>query len=115
MCAVATTTCLAAFSVSRVTIHRLFQLAVPIEHEGKPAMYWSLPKISQKVMKTKLRNVKLINVDGISIVSSLNLTYMHTRLEELFGNNEWFGSIQKCAICSSTTTSEWNLSSQKIT
>ena len=35
---------LAAFNVG---IHRLFQL--PIEHSGKTATYWSLPKASQKV------------------------------------------------------------------
>ena len=26
------------------------------------------------------------------MVSSLNLAYMHLRLEELFGGNEWFGA-----------------------
>ena len=30
-------------------------------------------------------------VDEISMVSSLNLAYMHLRLEELFGGDEWFG------------------------
>ena len=35
--------------------------------------------------------VKLIVVDEISMVSSLTLTYMHLRLEELFGGDEWFG------------------------
>ena len=43
-------------------------------------------------MKTKLRSVKLIIVDEISMVSSLTLTYMHLRLEELFGGDDWFGS-----------------------
>ena len=65
---------------------------MPIEHEGKSATYWSLPKASQKVMRTTLRNVKFIIVDEVSMVSSLNLAYMHLRLEELFGTNEWFGS-----------------------
>ena len=74
---------LAAFNVGGLTIHRLFQL--PIEHEGKTAGYWSLPKVSQKVMKKQLLNVKLIIVDEISMVSSLNLAYMHLRLEELSG------------------------------
>ncbi len=64
-CAIAAPTGLAAFNVGGVTIHRLFQL--PIEHEGKAAGYWSLPKASQKVMKTTLRHVK------ISMVSSLTL------------------------------------------
>ena len=59
--------------------------------EGKWAEYWSLSKVSQKVMKTKVHSVKLIVVDEISMVSSLTLTYMHLRLEELFGGDEWFG------------------------
>ena len=71
-------------------MHRLFQL--PIEHEGKAAVYWSLPKASQKVLKTTLRNVKMVVIDEVSMLSSLNLAYMHLRLEKLFGGNEWFGS-----------------------
>ena len=90
MCAVAAPTGLAAFNVGGITIHRLFQL--PIEHEGKAAGYWSLPRCSQKVMKTTLCNVKMIIVDKVSMVSSLNLAYMHLRLEEMFGGNDWFGS-----------------------
>ena len=89
-CAITAPTGLAAFNVGGNTIHRVFQL--PIQHEGKSATYWSLPKASQKVMRTTLRNVKFIIVDEISMVSSLNLAYMHLRLEELFGTNEWFGS-----------------------
>ena len=83
-----------SFNVGGNTIHRVFQL--PIEHEGKSATYWSLPKASQKVMRTTLRNVKFMYVDEVSMVSSLNLAYMHLRLEEVFGTNEWFGS----KICS---------------
>ena len=54
--AVAAPTGLAAFIVGGVTIHRLLQL--PIEHEGKTAGYWSLPRKSQKIMCTILRDVK---------------------------------------------------------
>ena len=43
-------------------------------------------------MKTTLRNMKMIIIDEVSMVSSLNLAYMHLRLEELFGGTEWFGS-----------------------
>ena len=89
-CAIAAPTGLAAFNVGGITIHRLFQL--PIEHEGKAAEYWALPKSSQKVMKTTLRSVKIIIVDEVSMVSSLNFAYMHLRLEELFGSHDWFGS-----------------------
>ena len=72
-----------------VTIHRLFQL--PIEHEGREAGYWSLPKAAQKVMKTALRSLKVLIIDEISMVSSLNLAYIHMKLEELFGASDWFG------------------------
>ena len=73
-----------------LSIHRLFQL--PVEHEGKSATYWSLPKPSQKVMKNTLCHVKVFIIHDISMVSSLNLAYIHMRLEELFGGGEWFGS-----------------------
>ena len=56
------------------------------------AGYGSLSKSSQKVMKTKLCHVKLIIIDEVSMVSSLNLAYINLRLEDLFGGDEWFGS-----------------------
>ncbi len=34
----------------------------------------------------------MLIVDEISMVSSLTLSYMHLRLEELFGGCDWFGS-----------------------
>ena len=89
-CAIIVSTGLAAFNVGGATIHRLFQL--PVEHDSKTAGYWSLPKSSQKVMRSTLRSVKLFVIDEVSMVSSLNLAYIHLRLEELFGGNEWFGS-----------------------
>ena len=89
-CAVAAPTGLAAFNVGGVTIHRLLQL--PIKHEGKTAGYWSLPKESQKIMRAILRDVKLLFVDEVLMLSNLNLVYMHLRLEEVFGGDRWFGS-----------------------
>ena len=88
-CAITAPTGLAPFNVGGVTIHRLFQL--PIEHEGKEAGYWSLSKAAQKVMRTALRSLKVLIIDEVSMVSSLNLAYIHMRLEELFGGNDWFG------------------------
>ena len=92
-CAVAAPTGLAAYNVGGVTVHRLFQL--PIEHEGKTAGYWSLSKVAQKVMRTNLRSLKLIIIDETSMLSSLNLAYIHLRLEELFGGagDDYFGSM----------------------
>ena len=88
-CAVVAPTGLAAFNVGGLTIHRLFQL--PVEHDAKTASYWTLSKDARKVMKTTLHSVKLFIVDEISMVSSLNLAYMHLRLDELFGGDNWFG------------------------
>ena len=82
---------LAAFNVGGVTIHHLFQL--PIEHEGQTAGYWSLPKTSQKIMRTTFQHAKLFIIDEVSMLSSLNLAYLHLRLEELFGTDNWFGSM----------------------
>ena len=50
---VAAPTGLAAFNVGGLTIHRLL-IQLPIEHEGKTDGYWSLPKVSLKVMKKQL-------------------------------------------------------------
>ena len=89
-CAVAAPTGLAAFNVGGVTIHRLLQL--PIEHENNTA-YWSLPKESRKVLYATLKSMKLLIIDEISMVSNLNLAYLHLRLEEIFGGSDWFGSM----------------------
>ena len=89
-CAVVAPTGLAAFNIGGVTVHRLFHL--PVEHEGKTAGYWPLAEDSRKVMKTTLRHVKVVIIDEVSMVSSLTLAYIHLRLEEIFGGEEWFGS-----------------------
>ena len=89
-CAIVAPTGLAAFNVGGLTIHRLFQL--PIEHEGKTAGYWSLPKDTQKKFQTTFRPLKIIIVDEVSMVSNLNLTYLHLRLDDIYGSNDWFGS-----------------------
>ena len=30
-------------------------------------------------------------IDEVSMVSSLNLTYIHVHLQEIFGGDKWFG------------------------
>jgi len=42
-------------------------------------------------MRSALRSLKFLIVDEVSIVSSLNLTYMYLRPEELFGGHDLFG------------------------
>ena len=92
-CAIAAPTGLAAYSVGGMTVHRLFQL--PIEHKGMTAGYWPLSKAAQKVMHTNLCFLKLVIIDEVSMLSNLNLAYIHLRLEELFGGSgdDYFGSM----------------------
>uniref|UniRef100_A0A1X7TG10 DNA helicase n=1 Tax=Amphimedon queenslandica TaxID=400682 RepID=A0A1X7TG10_AMPQE len=42
-------------------------------------------------MKTELQDLKLVIIDEVSMVSSLNLTYIHMRMNDLFESDEWFG------------------------
>ena len=90
-CAVGAPTGLASYNIGSVTVHRMFML--PIEHEGRTAGYWRLSKETQKVMRTNLRSLKLVIIDEVSMLSNLNLAYIHLRLEELFGGTDWFGSM----------------------
>ena len=89
-CAVAAPTGIAAFNVGGVNIY-LFQLL--IEHEGQTTGYWSLPKASQKITRTTFQQVKLFTFDEVSMISNLNLAYLHLCLEEVFGIDKWCGSM----------------------
>ena len=80
-CAVGAPTGLASYNIGGVTVHRMFML--PIEHKGRTAGYWRLSKETQKVIRTNLRSLKLIIIDEVSMLSNLNLAYIHLRLEEL--------------------------------
>ena len=91
VCAVSAPTGLAAFIVGGVTIHRLMQL--PIEHEGRTAGYWRLGKDTIKVMRNSLSKLRLLIIDEVFMLSNLNLAYVHLRLDEIFGKDDWFGGI----------------------
>ena len=82
---------LAAFNVGGVTIHRLLEL--PIEHEGRAAGYCNMGKDTLKVMHASLSQLHLLIIDEVSMVSSLNLAYIHLRLDEIFAKDEWFGGM----------------------
>ena len=86
--ALAAPTGLAAFNIDGVTVHRLFQL--PIEHDSKTSSYWPLPKESFKMIRNSFKYLKLIIIDEVSMLSSLCLAYIHLRLKEVFGSDQWF-------------------------
>ena len=45
------------------------------------------------MLRANLRSLKLVIIDEISMLSNLNLAYVHLRLEEIFGESStWFGA-----------------------
>ena len=81
--AVTAPTGLAAYNVGGVTIHRLLQL--PIEYEGRTAGYWRLGKDPLKVMRRSLSQLHLLIIEEVSMLSNLNLAYVHLRLNDIWG------------------------------
>lgn len=81
---------LAAFNIGGSTVHRT--LALPIEH-GKPADYRRLNQEQLNVMRSTLKNVKLMIIDEVSMLSSLTMMYVHLRLTELMNDDSLFGGV----------------------
>ncbi|EZA54483.1 ATP-dependent DNA helicase pfh1-like [Ooceraea biroi] len=90
--AITAPTGIAAFNIDRLTIHRLFQL--PVEH-GRTAKYKQLSDIVLKIVREELKNVVLVIIDEVSMISNITLMYIHLRLTEIFNTGEsdngWFG------------------------
>ena len=88
--AVAAPTGMAAYNVGGTTIHRL--LSLPVEH-GKPADYARLHQEQLTMIRATLKNLKLVIIDEVSMVSSLTLLYIHLLLTEILSNNQPFGGV----------------------
>ncbi|XP_044013954.1 uncharacterized protein LOC122856332 [Aphidius gifuensis] len=90
--AIAAPTGLAAFGINGMTLHRIFSL--PVQHGGTPK-YMALSDGALKVLREQLRDIALVIVDEISMVSNVTLMYVYRRLNEIFNTsdelNEWFG------------------------
>ena len=108
-CQLAAPTGLAAANIIGLTLHRIFKL--PVEHEGRQAEYWLLPKDEQKKLRTVLRSMKLLIVDEVSMVSSLN--DLHTPLDERDLWRPWLVWWQERSLLwrfASAPTSPWQAS-----
>ena len=81
---------LAAFNIHGTTIHRL--LSLPVEH-GKPADYHRIQQEQLTFIRAALKDVRLIIIDEISMISSLTLLYIHLRLSEIMDTDEPFGGV----------------------
>ena len=92
--AVTAPTGIAAFNIEGLTIHRLFQL--PVEH-GHTAQYRQLSDAALQIVRDQLKNVALVIIDEISMVSNVTFLYIHLRLTEIFdtadSDDAWFGKI----------------------
>ena len=90
--AVTAPTGIAAFNIEGLTIHRLFQL--PVEH-GHTAQYKQLSDATLQIVRDQLKNVALVIIDEISMVSNVTFLYIHLRLTEIFDTTDsddaWFG------------------------
>ena len=87
---VAAPTGLAAFNIGGMTIHRL--LCLPVEH-GKPADYSRLGQEQLKIIQATLKNLKLLIIDELSMVSSLTVLFIHMRLTEIMDSDDYFGGV----------------------
>jgi len=81
---------LAAYSIHGTTIHRT--LSLPVEH-GKPPDYTRLNQEQLTLIKATLKDLKLLIIDEVSMVSSLTLLYIHLRLTEVTGKDDLFGGV----------------------
>jgi len=90
--AVAAPTGIAAFNINGLTIHRLLML--PVEH-GRTPQYRPMSDDALKIVHHKLRNVVLIILDEVSMISNVTLLFIHLRLPEIFNTEDmeggWFG------------------------
>ena len=72
---------IAAVNINGMTIHR--PLMLPVEH-GKTPKYRPLSDDALKIARDVMRNVTLVIIDEISMVSNVTLLYIHLRLTEIF-------------------------------
>jgi len=112
---IAAPTGLAAFNVGGTTIHRMLcvcplnmasrlitvdynknntsdVVCLPVEH-GKPADYCRLQQEQLTLLKSTHKEMKLLIIDEVSMVSSLTVLFIHLRLTEVMGSNELFGGV----------------------
>ncbi|XP_018403016.1 PREDICTED: ATP-dependent DNA helicase PIF1-like [Cyphomyrmex costatus] len=90
--AITAPTGMAAFNVNGLTAHRLFQL--PVEH-GRTPKYKPLADHVLKILRTDLKDVSLIVIDEVSMISNIFFMYINLRLCEIYNTTDcddgWFG------------------------
>ena len=84
----------AAFAIGGITLHTAFGL--PLAKFGVV-----MPELSNDVantIRTHIAHVKLLIIDEISMVGSMMLSRVDTRLRQIMGLNESFGGVSVITI-----------------
>jgi len=73
-------------------LHRLFQL--PVQHKRRTT-YMELSDAACKEMRQTLKNLNLLVVDEVSMVSNEIMLFVHSRLNQIFsgGEDKPFGNV----------------------
>ena len=85
----------AAFNVGGLTIHRALGLQIEL---GKTAHQLQLHALALHDMRKLWQGVHTIIIDEISMVSYQILKSVHSRLCEIYGNDEIFGGLNVIAV-----------------
>ncbi|KYM94176.1 ATP-dependent DNA helicase PIF1 [Cyphomyrmex costatus] len=83
--AITAPTGMAACNVNGLTAHRLFQL--PVEH-GRTPKYKPLADHVLKILRTDLKDVSLIVIDKVSMISNIFFMYINLRLCEIYNTTD---------------------------
>ncbi|XP_024872055.1 uncharacterized protein LOC112454736 [Temnothorax curvispinosus] len=89
--AVTAPTGIAAFNIDALTNHRQWQL--PVKHGDQSPKYTLLSDHVLKVLRADLKDVSLIIIDEVSMISNLTFMYIHLRLCQIFDtmDDDFFG------------------------
>lgn len=84
----------AAFNIGGMTLHGAFKL--PVNQNRGP-----LPRLAQGVANTlraRLKDIKVIIIDEISMVGARMLAQVDVRLKQIFGTDQLYGGISIIAV-----------------
>ena len=83
----------AAYNINGNTVHSAFQIAANRGWE-----YCSLDSDRLNTIRSKLRNLKLVFIDEVSMVGSGMFNFLNLRLQQILGNKMPFGGISLVTV-----------------
>jgi hypothetical protein len=86
----------AAVNIDGITLHKAFHIKVA--KYGEPNHYQKASSKDLHDMRLKYSNLKILVIDEISMVSAALLRKVHLTLQDIFENEEPFGSVSVLAV-----------------